>query len=106
VSEAETRVTDMRRRARGGRAFVLRPAIAGAIDERPRALGEPRHGLRYALRTGSDAPTAGVPGSRLDGRGIGAYLLLAFGLAWIPETLALARGTRFAAPGAGRSGCW
>jgi membrane protease YdiL (CAAX protease family) len=54
--------------------------------------------------TGSDAPTAGVPGSRLDGRGIGAYLLLAFGLAWIPETLALARGTRFAAPGAGALG--
>jgi hypothetical protein len=48
-----------------------------------------------------DAPTVGPPGSRVDGRGIGAYLVLAFAFAWIPELLALARGVRFAAPGGG-----
>lgn len=40
----------------------------------------------------------GARGASVDRRGIAAYLLLAFALAWIPEIVALARGATFAAP--------
>ncbi len=51
------------------------------------------------MTTQENAPLPSPPETRLDTRGIAFYLLLAFGLTWTVEIIALASGKRFDQPG-------
>jgi membrane protease YdiL (CAAX protease family) len=79
-------------------------AVAGERAGTAPGLGTAPRGAAPAEPRPSSGLTEHTRGSRIGGRGVAAYLLLAFGLAWIPETLALAGGASFAAPRGGTLG--